>query len=170
VTKEQSGKGTMTITEKIKEKLPGHLLDSGGFRGDETVTLRKEALIDAANYLKHGLKFEFLMDLTCVDYLGVKEPRFEMVYHFYSFENNLRLRVKVPLSLEESAVDSLSSLWLSADWYEREVYDMFGINFNGHPDLRRILMYDGFAGHPLRKDYPLKKRQPRIAESVKSKT
>jgi len=90
------------------------------------------------------------------------EYRFEVVYHFYSSRHHHRLRVKVPLGAADPVVESLTGLWKGANWYEREVWDMFGIRFTGHPDLRRILMYDEFIGHPLRKDYPINKRQPLI--------
>lgn len=126
----------------------------------------KEILTQLASWLKDELKFAFLIDLTCVDYKGYpgKEtsPRFEMVYQFYSHETKERVGVKVPLEETSPNVASLTSLWKAADWYEREVYDMYGIHFSGHNDLRRILMYEEFKGHPLRKDYPLKARQPRI--------
>jgi NADH-quinone oxidoreductase subunit C len=88
--------------------------------------------------------------------------RFAAVYHFFSLEHKHRLRLVVPLDEAESEVDSLTSLWAAANWLEREVWDMFGIRFRGHPDLKRILMYDEFEGHPLRKDYPVNKRQPLI--------
>jgi NADH-quinone oxidoreductase subunit C len=101
------------------------------------------------------------MDVTAVDHWK-RKPRFEVVYHFFSLEKKLRLRVKVPVGEPDPEVDSLCSLWPSANWYEREVYDMFGIQFAGHPDLRRILMYPEFEGFPLRKDYPIDKRQPLI--------
>ena len=90
------------------------------------------------------------------------QSRFAVVYHFYSTPLKHRLRLVVPVEEAAAAVDSLTSLWPGANWLEREVWDMFGIDFRGHPDLRRILMYDGFEGHPLRKDYPVKKRQPLI--------
>lgn len=146
---------------KLKEKFGSLIIDSHNFRGDETVVIRREGVIEVFGFLKSELGFEFLMDITAVDYIG-REPRFEIVYHLYSFKNNNRLRVKVGVPESEAVVDSLMPLWSGANWFEREVYDMFGIKFSGHPDLRRILMYDEFQGHPLRKDYPLKKRQPRI--------
>jgi NADH-quinone oxidoreductase subunit C len=90
------------------------------------------------------------------------QARFAVVYHFYSTPHKHRLRFVVPVEEAAAAVDSLTSLWPGANWLEREVWDMFGIDFQGHPDLRRILMYEGFEGHPLRKDYPVKKRQPLI--------
>ncbi len=105
--------------------------------------------------------FEVLLDITAVDYLGKKEKRFEVVYHLLSLSGKMRVRVKVEVG-EGEKIATLSSLWKNANWLEREVYDMFGIEFEGHPDLRRILLYPEFEGHPLRKDYPLKKSQPRI--------
>ena len=90
------------------------------------------------------------------------ESRFEVVYHFYSLSKNHRLRLKVPVTADDPAVSSLTGLWKTADWFEREVWDMFGIRFDGHPHLTRILMYEPFEGHPLRKDYPVNKRQPLI--------
>ncbi len=88
--------------------------------------------------------------------------RFEVVYHFYSSSQHHRLRVKVPLPAEDPTVDSLTSVYHAANWFEREVWDMFGVRFVGHPNLKRLLMYDAFVGHPLRKDYPVNKRQPLI--------
>jgi NADH-quinone oxidoreductase subunit C len=96
-----------------------------------------------------------------VDYLAA-ENRFELVYHLYSISRGERLRVKVSLPEGDFQVDSLAGLWHNANWLEREIYDMFGVEFRGHPDLRRILTYEEFEGHPLRKSYPWRKRQPRI--------
>ena len=109
------------------------------------------------------LAFNFLIDVTAVDYLG-RSPRFEVVYQLFSLPHNHRLRVKIRLAEEDPWVHSLADLWKSANWLEREVWDMFGIRFTGHPDLRRILMYEEFVGHPLRKDYPVGKRQPLTEE------
>jgi NADH-quinone oxidoreductase subunit C len=90
------------------------------------------------------------------------ESRFEMVYHLFSVSSNNRIRIKVRLPEGDLKIDSLASIWGNANWLEREVYDMFGVHFNGHPDLRRLFMNYGFEGHPLRKDYPLRRRQPLI--------
>jgi NADH-quinone oxidoreductase subunit C len=106
--------------------------------------------------------FEMLMDLTAVDLLGRGEPRFEVVYHLYSVARRHRLRVKVRVSETEPVVDSLTPVWPAANWMEREVWDLYGIRFAGHPDLRRLLLYEEFEGHPLRKDYPKTGRQPLI--------
>jgi len=100
-----------------------------------------------------------LLDLTCVDYMG-ETPRYQMVYHVFSISHNLRLRIKASVGEGDLTIDSLTGLWKNANWLEREVFDMFGIRFNRHPDMRRLFMYEGFEGHPLRKDYPLRKRQP----------
>jgi NADH-quinone oxidoreductase subunit C len=160
----------MTPLEQIKEKFAKDIIETHNFRGDETALVRPAAIKIIAKYLKEtpGLEFNFLMDLTAVDYLFFaggriqKEYRFEVVYHFYSLKHNHRIRLKVPVMEESPEVDSLCELWPGANWYEREVWDMFGIKFKGHPNLKRILMYEEFKGHALRKDYPFNKRQPLI--------
>jgi len=152
---------TSYLLETLKSKFPDAVLETHAFRGDETALIKKEDLLRVAAFLKDELGFDMLMDLTAADYLP-REPRFELVCHFYSTRHNYRLRLKCPVGGGAPSAASLTGLWAGANWFEREVWDMFGINFEGHPDLRRILMYDGFEGHPLRKDYPLKKRQPRI--------
>ena len=130
--------------------------------GDEIITFKSSALLDIANFLRDKpYEYTMLLDLTCVDYKG-EDQRFEMVYHFLSLSLNDRIRLKTRLPEKSSKIDSLTSIWKNANWLEREVYDMFGIHFNGHPYLIRIFMYEGFEGHPLRKDYPLRKQQPRI--------
>ena len=139
---------------KLKEKFASSLLDVKEFRGEVTVTVKKEDIIAVCRFLKTELSYNMLTDVTAVDYLG-QEPRFMMVYNLYSIPNKDRLRVKAPVAEGDCTVDSLSVLWNSANWLEREVYDLFGVTFNNHPDLRRILMTDDWVGHPLRKDYPL---------------
>ena len=150
--------------DRINSKYKGAILDSHDFRGDQTITVQKNVLIELFKFLRDDpeLDFKFLMDLTAVDYLNRKDSRFEVVYHFYSLKHNHRLRVKVSVSEDDCTIDSVSSLWKTANWYEREVWDLYGIKFNGHPDMRRILLYEEFKGHPLRKDYPINKRQPLI--------
>jgi len=150
--------------DRINSKYKGVILDSHDFRGDQTITVQKNVLIELFKFLRDDpeLDFKFLMDLTAVDYLNRKDNRFEVVYHFYSLKHNHRLRVKVPVSEDDCTIDSVSSLWKTANWYEREVWDLYGIKFNSHPDMRRILLYEEFKGHPLRKDYPINKRQPLI--------
>jgi NADH-quinone oxidoreductase subunit C len=149
--------------KKLKEKFSKDILDYSISFGDETLLIKKERIFKIAKFLKETpeLEYSLLLDITCVDYLG-QEPRFELIYHVYSFRLNHRLRIKVKISEETPVIESLTPLWKNANWLEREVFDMFGIKFKNHPDLRRILMYEEFEGYPLRKDYPLKKRQPRI--------
>ncbi len=134
-------------------------------RGQAVVLIDREPLADALRTLRDHdeTRFEMLSDLTVVDYLG-RTPRFEVVYQLYSITRNHRLRVKVPVPADDPVVPSAVPLWKSARWAEREAWDMFGIRFSGHPDLRRILMYREFEGHALRKDYPLDRRQPLVPE------
>ena len=147
----------------LKEKFPADILEYSTAFGDETLLIKKESIIKILKFLKETpeLEYSLLLDITCVDYLG-EEPRFELIYHIYSFRLNHRLRIKTKISEKNPFIKSSTSLWKNANWLEREVFDMFGIKFKNHPDLRRILMYDEFEGYPLRKDYPLKKRQPRL--------
>ncbi len=150
---------------KLKEKFGESILETHSFRGDDTVLISPGDLVPVCTFLKQDpeLDYNFLMDLTAVDYLRMeKKPRFEVIYHFFSLSKKWRVRIKVGAEGENPEVDSLVPLWPGANWFEREVWDMFGIRFRGHPDLRRILMYDEFEGHPLRKDYPIRKRQPRV--------
>jgi len=150
------------ILAKLKNKFPQQVKETFISLGMEVAVIDKEALFEVMSFLKEKPQdYAMLLDLTCVDYLG-EEPRFEMVYHLFSLSSNRKLRIKARVSEKEPRIASLTPLWRNANWLEREVYDLFGIEFVGHPDLRRIFMYDGFEGHPLRKDYPLRLRQPRI--------
>jgi NADH-quinone oxidoreductase subunit C len=134
-------------------------------RGQAVVTAPVDAAADALRTLRDDpeLRFDLLADVTAVDYLG-RTPRFEVVYQLKSLALDHRLRLKVPVDGDAPVVPSASGLWKSALWGEREVFDMFGIRFAGHPDLRRILMYPEFQGHPLRKDYPLNQRWSLVPE------
>jgi NADH-quinone oxidoreductase subunit C len=148
--------------EELKQEFPGKIKEVSVQLGDEILLIERDSLLEIFRCLKDKpYSYSMLLDLTCVDYKG-QEPRFEMVYHLFSMPDGRRLRIKVRLSEKDLWIDSLTSLWKNANWLEREVYDMFGVSFKGHPDLRRILMYDEFEGYPLRKDFPLRKRQPRI--------
>lgn len=145
--------GALTRTEDHKWKGYGlsYAIAAGSFF-EAVKTLKTDSKI----------QLDMLIDVTCVDWLDSRENRFEVVYNFMSLVNNTRLCLKVSLSEDKPEVASLVSLWNSANFLEREVFDMYGIKFTGHPDLRRILMYEEFVGHPLRKDYPLKGKQPRV--------
>ena len=129
-----------------------------------TIGIAAAAAPDVFKALRDNPKllFNMLVDLTCVDYMDVREPRFDVVYQLMSLTFNTRLCVKVHVGEEKPEVPSVRSLWASANFLEREAWDMYGVVFTGHGDLRRILMYDEFVGHPLRKDYPLRGKQPRV--------
>lgn len=145
------------IAEAIRQAHPDAILEEQSFRDETTLVIRPEALVTVARLLRDDprLAFTMLKDCCGVDYLSLgRQPRFALVYQLYSLPHNRSLRLMVGVA-EGEAAPSLSSVWPGANWYEREVYDMFGIPFSGHPDLRRILMPDDFSGHPLRKDFPL---------------
>ena len=136
---------------------PAAVAEANEFRGELTIELARENALRVAEFLRHekGLEFDFLSDISAVDRFPM-EPRFELNYHLLSLPNRQTLRLRVWVSgLTDPTVDSVTSLWPTADWHEREIFDLFGIRFDGHPDLRRILMPDDWEGHPLRKDYPV---------------
>jgi NADH-quinone oxidoreductase subunit C len=124
------------------------------FRGETTYTIDQSDLRDIAKSCRNDFCFDYLLDVTSIDNFG-EEPRFEVVYHLYSMAHAIHVRLKLTLSEEAGAVDTVSDIWPTANWHEREAYDMMGIKFNGHSDLRRILMWDGYPYFPLRKDFPL---------------
>jgi len=152
---------TKTLNE-IRRLYPEKVRDAFALFGDDILVADRESCFSLVRSLKgKPLNYIMLLDLTCVDYLAERSC-LEMVYTLFSLDRNHRLRVKVSLPAGELSIPSLTPLWKNADWLEREVFDMFGVRFEGHPDLRRLFLYDGFQGHPLRKDYPLRKRQPII--------
>jgi NADH-quinone oxidoreductase subunit C len=124
------------------------------FRGETTYMIAGGDLREIAKFCRDELSFDYLLDITSIDNFG-EEPRFEIVYHLYSMSHGVHLRFKLKIPGESDAVDTVSDIWPTANWHEREAYDMMGIKFNGHPDLRRILMWDGYPYFPLRKDFPL---------------
>ena len=124
------------------------------FRGETTYAIDVSHLREIAKFCRDELSFDYLLDITSIDNFG-EEPRFEIVYHLYSMPHGVHLRLKLRVSEDVGALDTVSDIWPTADWHEREIYDMMGIKFNGHPDLRRILMWDGYPFFPLRKDFPL---------------
>lgn len=138
-------------------------LPASEFRGQTRVTIPREVLFDALRLLRDQFGFDLLIDVTCVDYLDYRgaEHRFGLVYILASTETNQQITVRVYLDEPDPGVPSAVPLWAGADWLEREVWDMFGIRFEGHPDLRRILLPEEFTAHPLRKDYPLQGRGER---------
>ena len=124
------------------------------FRGETTYTILPSDLREVAKFCRDELSFDYLIDITSIDNFG-EEPRFEIVYELYSMTLTVHLRLKLRVSEEEGSVDTISDIWPTANWHEREIYDMTGIKFNDHPDLRRILMWDGYPFFPLRKEFPL---------------
>jgi NADH-quinone oxidoreductase subunit C len=156
------------MLDAVRARFGSAVVESHEHRGDATAVLERTALLGALRHCRDEpvLAFDVLMDLTAVDYLkypGREDgPRFEVVYHLYSLAHNHRLRVKVRVDEDDASVPTAVALWPIANWLEREVWDMFGIRFAGHPDLRRLLMYEEFVGHALRKDYPITRRQPLI--------
>jgi NADH-quinone oxidoreductase subunit C len=147
------------VVTTIKEKFPQAVEETVCFRDEHTIRVKREHLLEVSRFLKEdpAATFNFLSDLCGVDYMG-REPRFEVVYHLYSMEHKHRLRMKVSLSESDLSIPSVVSIWRTANWHERECFDLLGITFSDHPDLTRILTPDGFKEHPLRKDFPLRGR------------
>jgi NADH-quinone oxidoreductase subunit C len=141
--------------KKLQEKFPASILEVKTFREEVNVTVQKKDIFEICKFLHFDpdLQYQMLTDLCGVDFFSEK-PRFEVVYLLYSFKNNHRLRLKTKVGEGESIL-SVESIWKAADWLEREAFDLYGISFENHPDLRRILLWDEFEGHPLRKDFPV---------------
>jgi NADH-quinone oxidoreductase subunit C len=138
----------------VDKFLGGKIQARSEFRGELTLTIAREDLREVAKFCRDELAFDYLLDISSVDNFG-DEPRFELVYELYSMSMAAHLRVKLRVSEDDPTVDTLSDLWPAANWHEREIYDMMGLRFNNHPDLRRILMWEGYPYYPLRKEFPL---------------
>jgi NADH/F420H2 dehydrogenase subunit C len=160
------------LTKRLQDRFGDRILRTSSMFGQDAITIRGDAIRDVATFLRDDpdTAMVFLMDLAGVDYLeygdydaGSGEKgrswRFEVVYHFYSLKQNHRYRVKVAVPEDALEVPSIWDLWRVANWMEREVFDLYGVRFSGHPNLRRILCHDEFVGHALRKDYPINRRQ-----------
>ncbi len=147
------------VVKALQERFP---VEVRSFRDEVEVLLPAEHIVEACQALRDEYQFEFLADLTAVDYWPQQEPRFHVVYQLYSYLHNVSLRLRVPVEGEHPEVPTVTPVYPNANWYEREVWDMFGIRFEGHPDLRRILMPYDWVGHPLRKDYPLGYEEPQF--------
>jgi NADH-quinone oxidoreductase subunit C len=142
------------LLDSLSKLFGPKLQEKTEFRGETTYTILPADLREVANFCRNELSFDYLIDITSVDNFG-KEPRFEIVYELYSMTLAIHLRLKLRISEDIGAVDTISDIWPTANWHEREIYDMMGLKFNGHPDLRRILMWDGYPFYPLRKEFPL---------------
>jgi NADH-quinone oxidoreductase subunit C len=156
------------ILDRLRTRFGAAVVETHAHRGDHTAVVERAAVVDVLRFCRDetDLGFDMLSDLTAVDFLkfpGREDgPRFEVVYHLYSLAHNHRVRLKIRVDEDEAVVPTAVSVWPIANWLEREVWDMFGIRFEDHPDPRRLLMYEEFVGHPLRKDYPINRRQPLI--------
>jgi len=141
--------------KKLQERFPGSILEVKTFRDEVNLVVQKKDIFEICKFLYSDpdLQYQMLTDLCGVDYFP-EIPRFEVVYLLYSMKNQQRLRLKIRVGDSESVL-SVESIWKAANWLEREVYDLFGIPFENHPDLRRILLWEGYEGHPLRKDFPV---------------
>jgi NADH-quinone oxidoreductase subunit C len=156
------------ILARVQERFGPAVHAAHADHGDHTLLVDLAALPEILRFCRDdaALRFDMLMDLTAVDYLTYPgredRPRFEVVYHLYSVPHNHRVRIKAGVDEDDPVVPTATPLWPIANWLEREVWDMYGLRFAEHPDLRRLLLYEQFEGHPLRKDYPVSRRQPLI--------
>jgi NADH-quinone oxidoreductase subunit C len=152
---------------KLVGAMPDAVLATHAQHGDATAIVQAARIVEVLQFLRDaaGLDFDMLADLCAADYLGHADhvgPRFEVVYHLFSTQHLHRVRVKAGVPEVPAQIDSAVEVWPAANWLEREVFDLYGIRFRNHPDLRRLLLYEEFEGHPLRKDYPKERRQPLV--------
>ncbi len=157
---------SVRVLEALKEKFGDAVLETHSQFGDDTAVVRADKWKEVCRFLRDdpAMSFDMSVDLCGVDYPD-REPRFEVVLHLYSIAKRHRLRLKArvgDVEGEGAEIDTVADIWIGVNWFERETYDLMGISFKGHPDLRRILMYPEFEGHPLRKDYPANKTQPLV--------
>jgi NADH-quinone oxidoreductase subunit C len=144
----------------VQEKFASEIVSSRLFRGEKTIVVKKDRIVEIGRLLRDhpDTNYNYLSDVIAIDHLDHiqgDEPRYEVVYNLYSMATFNRFRLKAQVSEDDPTIDTVEGVWASAGWNEREVYDLFGITFNNHSDLRRILMPDDWVGHPLRRDYPL---------------
>jgi NADH-quinone oxidoreductase subunit C len=144
----------LAIVEKLKAKFSSEIIDVVEFRGETTVTVNKEKIVDICTFMRDIGGYNLLCDLCSVDYLG-QAPRYMVVYNLYNITTKERIRLKAPVEEQNAQIATVSAVWGTANWMERECWDLMGITFVGHPDPRRILMPADWVGHPLRKDYPV---------------
>jgi len=144
------------IPQKLKANFPSIDFEVSDYREELTIKFNKKNIVDVCRFLKQDSDFQFLMstDITAIDWAS-KKNRFTVVYNIFSMKNNFRLRLKADVDESDCSIDSVTSVWSAANWQERETYDMYGIKFNNHPDLRSMYMPEEFEYHPLRKDFPL---------------
>jgi NADH-quinone oxidoreductase subunit C len=152
------------LAQQLKTRFGDLISEPAEFRGDITVQLTDaECIAEICDFAKKQLGFDFLTDISSIDNYG-SDPRFTVVYHLYGYGHRCPLRIKTGVGEEVSELPTVTGVWKTADWHEREVYDMMGIRFRNHPDLRRILMWDGYPYFPLRKDFPLAGKPSNVPE------
>ena len=155
----------LELAQQLKAKFGGLISEPVEFRGEVTLQVADaERIAEVCAFAKTELGFDFLVDITSVDNYG-EDPRFTIVYQLYGYGHRCYLRLKTDVSEEKGELPTVTGVWRTADWHEREIYDMMGIRFRGHPDLRRILMWEGYPYFPLRKDFPLAGKPTRRAGS-----
>jgi len=154
----------LTLAQQLAAKFPGFISEPTEFRGELTLKLSDAEQIEAVcRFAKTELKFDYLVDITSIDNYG-DDPRFTLVYHLYGYGHRQNLRIKCDVTEEKAEAPTATTVWRTADWHEREIYDMMGVRFRGHPDLRRILMWEGYPYFPLRKDFPLSGKDSELPE------
>ena len=160
---------SLELAQQLKARFGDLISEPAEFRGELTVTVADaQRISEVAAFCKAELGVDFLADLSGVDNYG-EDPRWTLVYELFSTTKNVYLRIKTRVSEEKGELPTVTNVWRTADWHEREVYDMMGVRFNGHPDLRRILMWEGYPYHPLRKDFPLAGKPTELPEVAFSK-
>jgi NADH-quinone oxidoreductase subunit C len=142
------------VIGELNRAIAGAVTDAANALGELTVAVNPAHIVAVCRHLKDAQKFVRLSSVTAVDWMP-EEPRFELVYHLQSVERNLRVRIKARVGGDAPEIDSVTGIWRGANWYEREVFDLFGVVFRGHPNMKRLLMPEDWEGHPLRKDYPI---------------
>ena len=158
------------LARQLRELTGDLLSEPTEFRGETTLVLADaERVVEVMQAAKTKLGFDLLLDLSSIDNYG-EDPRWTMVYELYGVAHGVHLRIKTSLTEEKGELPTVSGVWRTADWHEREVFDMMGIRFSGHPDLRRILMWDGYPYHPLRKDFPLAGKPTELPEVAFTRT
>lgn len=158
---------SQAVLTRLGEQFPEAIVETGSQHGDEWALVQRDAIREICTFLRDDpeMAFELPVDLTAVDYRdwdGGREPRFDVIYHLYSVSRRHRIRLKVRVSEDDPNVSSVSDLYPGLSWFEREVWDMFGLRFEGHPKLKRVLLYEEFEGHPLRKEFPHRSAQARV--------
>ncbi len=160
---DEAGQTEPKTIQRLRERFAAEILDATPRAGDDAVTVRRERIVEICTFLRDDpeLRFDYFIDICGVDYGEVDPdgPRFGVIYHLYSLDHNHRIRLRVLVDEDDARVDSVTGVWKGANWFEREAFDLFGIDFTGHPFLRRILTHHQFVGHALRKDYDHGKRQ-----------